>query len=147
MSKIFIQTLKQSMVFPVVMYRCESWTIKKAERWRIYAFKLWCWRKFFRVSWTARSNHTMLKEISPEYSYWSSITLATWCEELTHWKRPWCWEKAEGRRREQQRMRRLDGITDSKDICLSKLLELVMTGKPGVLQSMGSQRVGHDWAT
>ena len=75
-----------------------TWTVKKAEHGRIDAFELWYWRRLLRVSWTARrSNQSLLKEISPEYSYdgfwsWSSNTLATWWEELTHWKRPWCWE-------------------------------------------------------
>ena len=92
--------LVKAMVFPVVMYGCESWTIKKAECLIIDAdaFELWCWR-LLRVPWTARrSNQPILKEIRPEYSLeglmlkWSSSTLATWCEELTHWKRPWCWK-------------------------------------------------------
>ena len=81
------------MVFPVVMYRCESWTVKKAEHWRIDAFELWCWRRLLRVPWTARrTNQSILKEISPGYSLedwcwsWNSSTLATSCEELTHWK-------------------------------------------------------------
>ena len=97
--------LVKAMDFPVVMYGCESWTIKKTERWRIDAFELWCWRRLLRVPWTARrSNHSILKEISPEYS--SEVLmlklklqyLVTWCEEPTHWKRPWCWErlKAQG---------------------------------------------------
>ena len=88
------------MVFPVVMYGCESWTVKKAEHQRIDAFELWCWRKLLRVPWTSRrSNQSILKEISPEYSLeeliwsWNSNTLATWCKELTHWKRPWYWER------------------------------------------------------
>ena len=91
--------LVKAMVFPVVMYKCESWTIKKAEHWRIDAFKLWCWRKLLRISWTARkSNQSVLKETDPEYTLdwcwtWSSNTLATWWEELTHWKRPWSWER------------------------------------------------------
>ena len=91
--------LVKAMVFPVVMYGCESWTVKKAERWRIDAFKLWCWRRHLRVPWTARrSNPSILKEISPGISWkewcwsWNSRTLATSCEELTHWKRLWCWE-------------------------------------------------------
>ena len=88
------------MIFPVGMYGCESWTIKKAERQRIDAFEFWCWRRLLRVPWTARrSNQSILKEISPGCSLeglmwsWSSNTLATWCEELTHLKRPWCWER------------------------------------------------------
>ena len=84
------------MVFLVVMYRCESWAIKKAEHQRTGGFKLWCWRRFLRVPWTVRrSNQPILKEINPENSLEGLIpnTLATWCEELTHWKRPWCWER------------------------------------------------------
>ena len=88
------------MVFPVVMYGCESWTVNKAECWRIDAFELWCWRRLLRVLWTTRrSSQLILKEINPEYSLeglmlsWNSNTLATWCEELTHLKRPWCWER------------------------------------------------------
>ena len=83
--------LVKGMVFPVVMYGCESWTIKKAEHWRIGAFELWCWRRLLRVPWIARrSNQSILKEISPGCSLenwcwsWNSNTLATWCEELTH---------------------------------------------------------------
>ena len=87
--------LGKAMVFPVVIYGCER---KKAEHWRIDAFELWCWRRFLRVPWTARkSNQSFLKEINPEYSLkdwcWSSKTLATWWEELTHWQRLWCWER------------------------------------------------------
>ena len=92
--------LEKAMVFPVVMYGCESWTIKKTESWRIDAFELWCWRRLLRVLWTARrSNQSILKEISPGchwkdwYWSWNSNILATWCEDLTHWKRPWCWER------------------------------------------------------
>ena len=85
----------KTMVFPVVIYRCECWAIKKAELQRIDAFKLWCWRRHLRVPWTAR--WSILKEINPENSFrkdwfWRSNTLATWCKEPTHWKRPWCWE-------------------------------------------------------
>ena len=87
-------------VFPVVMYGCENWTIKKAEHWRIDAFELWCWRRLLRVPWTARSsNQSILKEISLNVHWkdwcwsWNSNTLATWCEELTHLKRPWYWER------------------------------------------------------
>ena len=90
--------LVKAMVFPVVIYGCESWTIKKAERWRTDAFELSCWRRLLRVPWAARrSNQSILKEISPEYSLEYSLeysnTLATWCEELTPWKRPLCWER------------------------------------------------------
>ena len=94
--------LVKAVIFPVVMYRCERWTIKKAEHWRIDAFELWCWKRLLRVPWTAmRSNQSILKEINPEYSFkdWcrSSSTLATWCEEPIHWERPWCWEWLRGR--------------------------------------------------
>ena len=90
--------LVKAMVFPIVMYECESWTIKKAEHQRINAFELWCWRRLLRVPWTARrSNQSILKEINPEYSL-EELMLevklqysATWCKEPTHWKRPWCW--------------------------------------------------------
>ena len=92
--------LVKAMVFPVVMYGCESWTIKKAEHRRIDAFELWCWRRLLRVPWTARrSNQSILKEISPGISWkdwcwsWNSNTLATWYEELTHLKRPWFGER------------------------------------------------------
>ena len=92
--------LVKAMVFPVVMYGCESWSIMKAECWRIDAFKLWCWRRLLGVPWTARRpNQAILKEISPEYSLqglivsWNSNTLATWCKELTHLNRSWCWER------------------------------------------------------
>ena len=91
--------LVKAMVFPVVMYGCESWTVKKAECRRIDVFELWCWRRLLRVPWTARrSNQSILKQISPGCSLeglmlrWNSNTLATSCEELTHWKRLWCWE-------------------------------------------------------
>ena len=92
--------LVKAMVFPVVRYGCESWTINKAECWRIDAFELWYWRRLLRVPWTARrSSQSILKEISPDIHWkdwcwsWNSSTLATWCKELTHVRRPWCWER------------------------------------------------------
>ena len=88
--------IAKAMVFPVVMYRCESWTIKKAERWRIDAFELWYWRRLLRVPWTARrSSQSILKEISPEYSL-EELMLKLKLQyfgHLTHFKRPWCWER------------------------------------------------------
>ena len=86
----------KAMVFQVVMYGCESWTIKKAEHQRMDAFKLWCWWRCLRVPWTTtRSKQSILKKSTMNIHWkdwcWNSNTLATWCEELTHWKRPWCW--------------------------------------------------------
>ena len=94
----------QAMVFPVVMYGCDSWTIKKAECWIIHDCELWCWRGLLRVSWTLRrSNQSILKEINHEYSLEELMLklklqyLVTWCEKATHWKRPWCWERLKAR--------------------------------------------------
>ena len=147
--------LVKAMVFPVVMYGCEIWTIKKAECQRIDAFELWCWRRLLRVPWiiAKRSNQSILKEISPDYSLqglmqkWNYNTLATWCEELTHLQRPWCWERLTVGGEGDDRMRWLDRITNSMYTSLSKLWSWWWTGKPGVLQSMASQRVRHDWVT
>ena len=94
-----VHTVK-AMVFPGVMYRCESWTIKRAEHRRIDYFELWCWKRLLRVPWTARSKQSILKEINSVHwkdSYWSSNTLATACKEPTHWKRPCCWERLKDR--------------------------------------------------
>ena len=142
----------KAMVFPVVMYGCESWTIKKAERWINDVFELWCWRRLFRVPWTARrSNQSILKEISPEYSlerlmlklklqYFGHVM------ERTDWKRLWCWErlKAGG-----------EGDDRGWDGWMAPLTRWAWvwararsrrwTGKPGMLQSKGLQRTGHNW--
>ena len=148
--------LVKAMVFPVVMYRCESWTVKKAEHQRIDAFELWCWRRLLRVPWTARrSNQSILKEISPGCSLEGlmlklklSNILATWCEELTHLKRPWCWERL--RAGEEGDERGWDGWMSSPTQWTWVWVDSESwwwTGRPGVLWFLGSQRVRHDWAT
>ena len=143
------------MVFPVVMYGCASWTIKKAECRRIDTFELWCWRRLLRVPWTARrSNQSILKEISAECSLERLMLklkvqhFGTWWKQLTHLKRPWCWErwKAGGKGDD----RGWDGWMASPTQWTWVWVNSGSwwwTGRPSVLQSMGSQRVGHDWAT
>ena len=136
------------------MYGCESWTIKKAEHWRIDAFELWCWRRPLRVPGTARrSNQSILKEISPE-CWLEGLMLKLKLHYFGHlmWRADWFEKtlmlgKIEGKRRWWQRMRWLDGITDSIDMSQANSEKWWWTGRPGILQSMGSQKVGHDWAT
>ena len=145
--------LVKATVSPVLMYGCESWTIKKAEHQRIDAFELWCWRRLFRVPWTARrSNQSILKEIKHEYSL-EGLILKLKLQylghlmERTHCTTPWCWErlKAGGEGDDKG----WDGWMASPTRWMWVWVgsgSWWSTGKPGMLQSMGLQRVGHDWA-
>ena len=146
--------LVKAMVFPVVMYGCESWTVKKAEHQKIDAFELWCWRRLLRVAWTARrSNQSILGEISPGCSL-EGLTLKLKHQYFGHLMlRVDSLEKTlklggiGGRRRSgQQRMRWLDGIMSRWTWVWVNSGSWWWTGRPGVLRFMGSQRVGHDWA-
>ena len=136
------------------MYGYESWTMNKAECQRIDAFVLWCWRRLLRVPWTARrSNQSILKEISPGFSLEGMMLKLKFQYFGQLMQRAVSFEKTQmlggigSRRRGRQRMRCLDGITDSKDVSLSKLRSWWWTGRPGVLWFMGSQSIGHNWAT
>ena len=147
--------LVKAMVFPLVIYGCERWTIKKAEHWRIDAFELWCWRRLLRVPWTSRrSNQSILKEICPGCSL-EVLMLKLKLQYFGHlmWRadsleKTLMLGKIEGgMRRRQQRMRWLDGITDSVDMSLPNSGSWWWTWRPGVLRFMGLQRVRHDWVT
>ena len=137
------------------MYGCESWTLKKAEHQRMDAFELWSWRRLLRVSWTARrSNQSILKEISPEYSLEGLMLklklqyFGHLMHRLTHWKRPWCWErwKAGGEGDDRGWDGWMAPLTQM-DVSWAGFRSWWWTGKPGMLQSMGSQRVRHNWVT
>ena len=143
------------MIFLVVMYTCEGWTIKKAEHQRIDALQLWCWRRLLRVPWTSRrSNQSILKEVNPEYSL-EGLRLKLKLQHFGHLmlrakllEKTLMLRKMEGRRRRgQQRMRWLDGITHSMDMIWANSGRWWRTGKPSVLYYMGLQRVAYDLLT
>ena len=147
--------LIKSMIFPVVMYGCESWTVKKTEWFKIDNFEVWFWRRLLRVPWTSRrSNQSILRRSVLGVHWkdscwsWNSSTLATSCEELTHWKRPLCWEGLGAGS---------EGDDRGWDGWMASLTQWTWvwvnsrswwwTGRPGVLWFMGSQRIRHNWVT
>ena len=143
----------KAMVFPVVVYGCESWTVKKAEHRRIDAFELWCWRRLLRVPWTARRSSQFILKRSilnihwKEWCWsWSSNTLATWCEELTHWKRPWCWGRLKAG---EGNDRGWNGWMASPMwwTSLSKLQEWMTDREAWRAWGPWGRRVRHDWVT
>ena len=146
----------KDMVFPVVMYGCESWTIKQVEHQRIDAFELWCWRRLLRVPRTARrSDQSILREINPEYSL-EGLMLKLELQYFGHlmWtadslEKSLKLGKIEGKRRRRHQRMRWIGITDEMDMNFSKLREIMKHREAwhAAVQSMGSQRVGHDWTT
>ena len=147
--------LVKAIVFPVVMYGCECWTIKKAECWKIDAFELWCWRRLLRVPWTARrSNHSILKEISPGCSL-EGLMLKLKLQYFGHliqradsFKKICCWErlKAAGEGDDRGWDDWMASLTQWTWVWVNPM-SWWWTERPGVLQSMGLQRVGHDWVT
>ena len=145
----------KAAVFPVVMYGCESWTIKKVECRKIDAFELWCWRRLLRAPWIAsRSNQSILREIKPEYLL-EGLMLKLKLQYFGHFmqtadslEKSLMLGKIEGRRkRGHQRMRRQDGITDTMDRILGKILEIVRDSEAWHAADHGSQRVRCDWVT
>ena len=141
------------MVFSVVIYGCESWTVKKVEHQRIDAFELWCWKRLLKVPWTARrSNQSIFREVNPEYLLEELMLklqyLVIGCKQTTHWKSPWCLERlrAEG----EEGVREWDGWIASPmqwKWTWASSRSWWGSERPGVLQSIGSQRVRHNWAT
>ena len=155
LNQYFMQMLLFWWSLAVVMYGCETWKVKKAERQRIDTLELWCWRRLLRVPWTARrSNQSILKDISPGCFLeglmlkLNSNTLSTSYEELTHWKRPWCWEVlgAGGEGDDRGWGGWMASLTQWTWVWVNSG-SWWWTGRPGVLRFMRSQRVRHNWAT
>ena len=135
------------MVFPVVTYRCESWTIKKAERWRTNAFKFWCWRRLLRVPWTVRrSNQSIVKEINPDYSL-EGLMLKLKLQYFGHQKRPWCWERLVAEEEDDSRWDGWMASPTQRTWIWASSRRQWRTEEPGELQSMGLQRIRHNLAT